>query len=149
MCKSILTALQDKRSMTNKEYLTKALNGLNLSEDDIDIIILKGGREAESDVDVRACDTAVYNRMSVILKGMTQNVSEGGYSISWNMVAIKLFYAALCNELGKENVLVARPKIRNRSNIWLYGIREAISAFPIYRRSRGIHTGCKRQLDGM
>ena len=95
--------------MTNKEYLTKALNGLNLSEDDIDI---------ESDVDVRACDTAVYNRMSVILKGMTQNVSEGGYSISWNMDAVKLFYAALCNELGKENVLVARPKIRNRSNIW-------------------------------
>lgn len=54
--------------MTNKEYLTKALNGLNLSEDDIDIIVLKGGLEAESDVDVRACDTAVYNRMSVILK---------------------------------------------------------------------------------
>lgn len=104
--------------MTNKEYLTKALNGLNLSEDDIDIIVLKGGLEAESDVDVRACDTAVYNRMSVILKGMTQNVSEGGYSISWNMDAVKLFYAALCNELGKENVLVACPKIRNRSNIW-------------------------------
>lgn len=104
--------------MTNKEYLTKALNGLNLSEDDIDIIVLKGGLEAESDVDVRACDTAVYNRMSVILKGMTQNVSEGGYSISWNMDAVKLFYAALCNELGKENVLVSRPKIRNRSNIW-------------------------------
>ena len=86
--------------MTNKEYLTKALNGLNLSEDDIDIIILKGGL------------------VSVILKGMTQNVSEGGYSISWNMDAVKLYYAALCNELGKENVLVSRPKIRNRSNIW-------------------------------
>ena len=56
--------------------------------------------------------------MSVILKGMLQNVSEGGYSISWNMEAVKLYYAALCNELGKENVLVARPKVRNRSNIW-------------------------------
>ena len=82
--------------MTNKEYLTKSLNGLNLI----------------------ACDVAVYNRMSVILKGMLQNVSEGGYSISWNMEAVKLYYAALCNELGKENVLVARPKVRNRSNIW-------------------------------
>lgn len=104
--------------MTNKEYLTKSLNGLNISEDDIDIILLKGGLDADDKADVKACDVAVYNRMSVILKGMLQNVSEGGYSISWNMEAVKLYYAALCNELGKENVLVARPKVRNRSNIW-------------------------------
>lgn len=107
-----------KMYMTNKEYLTKSLNGLNISEDDIDIILLKGGLEADGVVDITACDMSVYNRMSVVLKGMTQNVSEGGYSISWNMDAVKLFYNALCNELGKENVLVARPKIRNRSNIW-------------------------------
>lgn len=104
--------------MTNKEYLTKSLNGLNLSEDDIDIILLKGGLEADGTADIKACDISVYKRMSVILKGVMQNVSEGGYSISWNMEAVKLYYAALCNELGKENVLVARPKIRNRSNIW-------------------------------
>jgi hypothetical protein len=56
--------------------------------------------------------------MSAVIKGMTQNVSEGGYSISWNMDAVKLFYAALCNELGVENVLVNRPKVRDRSNFW-------------------------------
>ena len=104
--------------MTNKEYLTKALTGLDISEDDIDIIILKGGLEADANVDTRACDMAVYNRMSVILKGVMRNISEGGYSISWNLDAVKLYYCALCNELGKENVLVARPKIRNRSDIW-------------------------------
>ena len=104
--------------MTNKEYLTKSLNGLNISEDDIDIILLKGGLEADGVVDTTACDNAVYKRMSVLLKGMMQNVSEGGYSVSWNMDAVKLYYNALCNELGKENVLVGRPKIRNRSNIW-------------------------------
>lgn len=104
--------------MTNKEYLTKSLNGLNVSEDDIDIILLKGGLAANDTADARGCDISVYNRMSVILKGMLQNVSEGGYSISWNMEAVKLYYAALCNELAKENVLVARPKVRNRSNIW-------------------------------
>ena len=104
--------------MTNKEYLTISLNGLNISEDDIDIILLKGGLDADDKADVKVCDVAVYNRMSVILKGMLQNVSEGGYSISWNMEAVKLYYTALCNELGKENVLVARPKVRNRSNIW-------------------------------
>lgn len=104
--------------MTNKEYLTKSLNGLNVSEDDIDIILVKGGLVADDTVDTRGCDVSVYNRMSVVLKGMLQNVSEGGYSISWNMEAVKMYYSALCNELGKENVLVARPKVRNRSNIW-------------------------------
>lgn len=104
--------------MTNKEYLTKLLSGLNVSEDDIDIILLKSSINADSNADANACDKAVYNRMSVILKGTTQNVSEGGYSISWNMEAVKLFYKSLCSELGLENVLVGRPKIRDRSNIW-------------------------------
>lgn len=104
--------------MTNIEYLTKSLSGLNVSESDIEIILLKSQLEASATVDVSACDMAVYNRMSVVLKGVMQNVSEGGYSISWNMDAVKLFYSALCNELGKENVLVNRPKIRNRSNVW-------------------------------
>ncbi len=104
--------------MTNKEYLTKSLNGLNIDADDIDIILLKSGLDADSIVDIKACDMSVYNRMSVILKAMLQNVSEGGYSISWNMEAVKMYYNALCNELGTENVLLARPRIRNRSNIW-------------------------------
>lgn len=104
--------------MTNKEYLIKSLNGMNLSDDDIDIILVKAGLDGDADLDIKACDTAVYKRFSVILKGSMQNVSEGGYSVSWNIDAIKLFYNALCNELGKENVLVNHPKIRNRSNMW-------------------------------
>jgi hypothetical protein len=104
--------------MTNKQYLEKTLNGLNVSADDIEIIMLKAGINADEDADAGSCDNAVYNRMSVVLKGMTQNVTEGGYSVSWNMDAVKLFYNALCNELGKPNVLFSRPKIRNKSNIW-------------------------------
>lgn len=104
--------------MTNKEYLTKSLKGLNLSDDDIEIIIIKSNLGADAPIQAQLCDMAVYNRMSVILKGMTQNVSEGGYSISWNMEAVKLYYAALCFELGKENVLTGRPKVRNKSNLW-------------------------------
>lgn len=104
--------------MTNKQYLTTLLNGLNVLQEDIDIILLKSAIEADALVDTMACDTAVYNRMSIVLKGTAQNVQEGGYSISWNMEAVKLFYNALCNELGFENVLVGRPKVRNRSNYW-------------------------------
>jgi hypothetical protein len=104
--------------MTNKEYITKSLNGLNVSEDDIDIIMLKAGINQDDPVNISACDNAVYNRISIVLKGALQNVSEGGYSISWNMEAVKLYYNSLCNELGLENVLVGRPKVRNRSNMW-------------------------------
>ena len=100
--------------MTNKEYLKKSLAGLNITDDDIEVILLK----ADAEVAVRDCDLATYKRMSVILKGMMQNVSEGGYSISWNIEAVKVYYNALCNELRLENALFARPKVRNRSNIW-------------------------------
>lgn len=104
--------------MTNKQYLTKSLNGLNLSDDDIDIIILKGGLQADGELDMTACDKAVYKRFSTILKGCMQNVTEGGYSVTYNMEATKMYYNSLCNELGLENVLNARPKLRNRSNMW-------------------------------
>lgn len=104
--------------MTNKEYLTKSLSGLGVSDDDVDIILLKSGLDGSQEADVKVADNAIYDRFSVVLKGATQNVSEGGYSISWNMPAVKLYYTALCTELGKKNILETQPKIRNRSNYW-------------------------------
>jgi hypothetical protein len=108
--------------MTNKEYLTKTLNGLGISSDDIDIILLKadinGTATCASRDDMTNCDKAVYARMSIVLKSAMQNVTEGGYSISWNLDAVKAYYTALCNELGVDNVLFSRPRIRNKSNLW-------------------------------
>lgn len=104
--------------MTNKEYLTKTLSGLGVSDDDVDIILLKSGLNGSQEVDVKVADTAVYDRFSIVLKGTIQNVSEGGYSISWNMDAVKLYYNQLCSELGNKNILMLQPKIRNRSNYW-------------------------------
>ncbi len=104
--------------MTNLEYITKALSGLNVSSDDIDVILAKAELTGSSNADFTACDTAIYNRMSIVLKSMTHNVTEGGYSVSWNIDAVKAYYNALCTELGKPNVLFSRPKVRNKSNIW-------------------------------
>ena len=104
--------------MTNKQYLIKYLDELNVSENDIEIILLKGGLDGEATVDIYACDIAVYRRFSAVLKSAAKNVSEGGYSVSWNMEAVKLFYSSLCNELGVENVLVVRPKVGNKSDFW-------------------------------
>lgn len=105
--------------MTNKEYLTKFLAGLNISDDDIDVICAKAGIDPDATCEsTRTCDMAVYQRMSVVLKGVMQNVTEGGYSISWNIEAVKWFYKSLCNELDVEDVLVGRPKVRNKSYMW-------------------------------
>jgi len=100
------------------EYLQKSLAGLDISDDDIKIILLKSGIDAGAEVDTLACDTAVWKRFSVVLRNAMRNLSQGGASISWNMDAVKLFYASLSSELGLENVLNPRPKIRNRSNFW-------------------------------
>ena len=104
--------------MTNKEYISISLKGLTIGADDIELILFKDCLSADDEADTLACDTAIYNRISLVLKAMMQNVSEGGYSVSWNTDAVKAYYSALCSELGKENVLFVRPKIRNLSNIW-------------------------------
>jgi hypothetical protein len=52
--------------------------------------------------------------MSAILP--VANVSEGGYSLSWNIDALKMWYTSLCNEIGRPNVV--KPKVNNRSNMW-------------------------------
>lgn len=104
--------------MTNKEYLTKSLSGLNLEEDSIDIILLEANLDPDAGVDVKACKTAVYTHFSVILQSTLQDVKEGDCSVSWNMEAVKMYYNAICNELGLENTLVEKPKIRNKSDMW-------------------------------
>ena len=104
--------------MTNQEYITKVLSGMDVSADDIEIIMLKSGISGGVQVDTDACDNAIYHRFSIVLGAACKNVTEGGYSVSWNMDAVKAYYNALCAELGKPNVLFSRPKVRNKSNIW-------------------------------
>lgn len=101
---------------TNKEYITATLEGFNLTESDVDLILLKASLNGGDSLDIDACDNAIYNKLSIALKCSLQNIRESGYSIDWNIDALKLYYNTLCNELGKPNVLT--PKIRNRSNLW-------------------------------
>lgn len=104
--------------ITNKEYLIKNLDRFGISEDEIDIILLKGGVDPDKNVDIDLCDRAIFKRLSLVIMAATQNVSEGGYSISWNMEALKLFLQALANELGEENPFDEKPKVTAYSNLW-------------------------------
>lgn len=98
---------------TNKEYLTATLGRFNVSESDIDVLILDHP-ELEGTLNVAACKNAMYTSFSAILP--VANVSEGGYSVSWNMDGLKLWYKSLCKELGKPNIL--GPRVHNMSNLW-------------------------------
>lgn len=99
---------------TNSEYLFASLSRFNVNSNDIDVMLLEAGLDGSASVDIAACKEAIYNGISKVIP--LANVSEGGYSIIWNMEAVKIYYAQLCKELGKENVL--QPIVRNKSNLW-------------------------------
>lgn len=98
---------------TNKQYLTATLSRFGLTDSDVNIIIAENP-ELNGPLNIQACKNAMHKSFSSILP--LANVTEGGYSISWNMEAVKLWYGSLCSELGKPNVL--KTRIRNRSNLW-------------------------------
>lgn len=100
--------------ITNREYLTAALNRFGMTENDIDVIIVENPILEGVTLDVKACKLAMYNSLSSILP--VANVSEGGFSVTWNIDGLKIWYKSLCNELGLVNVM--RPTVRNRSNMW-------------------------------
>lgn len=98
---------------TNREYIAASVAPFGVSESVIDLIMLENPA-LEGALDVKACKLALYNKFSALLPVV--NVSEGGYSISGNLEAVKLWYKQLCSEIGKRDVL--KPQIRNRSNHW-------------------------------
>lgn len=103
--------------MTVREYLSAMLSKFMLGQKDIDLIILNQGLKGDEEVkDTKALKTAVYREMSMILPAA--NVSEGQFSVSWNLEALRLWYSSLCRELGQEDLLNPAPKVSDKSNRW-------------------------------
>lgn len=102
---------------TNRQYIEKTLSRFNVDEDSIDLIMADHDGLDGGVFDVHACKVAMYESMSNILP--LANISEGGYSLSWNMDAVKLWYKALCSELGVDNVLDdVQMDVEDRSDMW-------------------------------
>lgn len=104
--------------MTNAEYLRASLSDFGLRDETLELILLKSGLSATEEAKPQACDLATYDHLSLVLGASLRNVTEGGYSISWNVEALKLYYRALCSSLGKPNLIEDKPRVRNRSNMW-------------------------------
>jgi len=104
--------------MTNKEYLTTVLSRFGATVSDIDLIMLEQGINADEDVNgtegVKTLKKAIYTQLPQMFAGL-QNISEGGYSIHWNMEALKLWYSSLAVELGLPNILNPAPEVTGMS----------------------------------
>jgi len=100
--------------MTNKEYIVAKLSKFDVEDSDIEIVLVENELNPDSNVDVKACKTAVCKSLSQWIP--VSNVQEGGFSRSWNIDALKLYYESLCKELGVTSVI--QPSVRNMSNVW-------------------------------
>lgn len=103
--------------MTYKEYITKTVSKFQVGADDVELILCNQSTlipDPEAQVDAKIAKIALCKEIATLLP--LANISEGGYSISWNWDALKLWYNATCSELGLSNA--NKPKIRNKSNIW-------------------------------
>lgn len=98
---------------TNRQYLTASLSRFGITEQDIDLIMANYPK-LDGAYSVTECRNAMFLSFSTVLP--LANVSEGGYSKTWNVEALKLWYNVLCKELGKANVL--QPTVRNASDKW-------------------------------
>lgn len=100
--------------MTYKEYLTRTLSRFNVTEDDVEIMLFNEGLDELETVNPERAKLAIYNQLSLVVP--LQNISEGGYSLSWNLEGIRIWYASLCQELGKPNMM--QPTVKYAGNRW-------------------------------
>ena len=100
--------------MTYVEWMSAMGAKFNMSKQDVDLVIINQGLYPDDLVDVTVAKTALCKEFALAIP--LANVSEGGYSVSWNMEAIKLWYNATCGELGITPA--STPRIRNASNRW-------------------------------
>src|SRR5574344_477785 len=103
--------------MTYKQYITATAQRFNATKEDIDILLVNQSAlipNPEAHADPNVAKRALCAEFATLIP--LANVSEGGYSVSWNIEALKIWYEATCNELGITPV--GKPRLKNRSNVW-------------------------------
>lgn len=102
--------------MTYKEWITKTGAKFNLSADDVDLILCNQAdliTNPDETVNVKTAKTALCKEFAQLIP--LADIGEGGYSLSWNIEAIKLWYKTACAEVGLTPI--DKPKIRAKA-VW-------------------------------
>lgn len=103
--------------MTYKEWITKTVKRFGVQGEDVELILANQAAlipDPEEVADPKTAKTALVKEFASLIP--LANVSEGGYSVTWNWEAIKMWYNTTCGELGITPA--NKPKVRNRSNVW-------------------------------
>ena len=107
--------------MTYREWITATAAHFTIGTADVELILFNQRvliPDENAEADLMTAKTALVNEFATLIP--LANISEGGYSITWNWNAIKFWYKQACAELGLIPVDLDgnKPKIRNRSNVW-------------------------------
>jgi hypothetical protein len=103
--------------MTYKEWFTQTASRFGIQATDVDLILVNREDlipDADGKVDTAIAKRALCAEFAAVIP--LANVSEGGYSVSWNWEAIKFWYNQTCAELGITPA--DKPRVKNRSNRW-------------------------------
>lgn len=100
--------------MTYAEWMQAMGQRFGMTETDINLVAVNQAIDINEDVDIVKAKTALVREFATIIP--MANVTEGGYTLTWNMEAVKMWYNATCQELGIEPATA--PRIRNASNRW-------------------------------
>lgn len=105
-------------AMDYRTYINTICARFGLKQTEIDVIMLNQSvliPDADAEVDATTAKRALVSEFANLIP--LANVSEGGMSITWNIDAMKLWYAQTCKELGLLDE-ISQPTITDRSNIW-------------------------------
>ena len=103
--------------MTYKEWFSRTVSRFGVEGGDVDLMLANQQDaipDPDAEVDTTTAKRALCKEFGSIIP--LANVSEGGYSVSWNWEAIKFWYNQTCSELGITPMTT--PMVRNRSNRW-------------------------------
>lgn len=103
--------------MTYKEWITNTASRFGVGPADVELILCNRQDlipDPEADVIPILAKRALCLEFGSLIP--LANVSEGGYSVTWNWEAIKFWYNQACGELGITPQ--GKPKVKNRSNRW-------------------------------
>ena len=107
--------------MTIKEYIVTKLATFGYSISDNEITALEVEAGVDTSATYTSSDVATVKRAMVgIIPSLLARpkVTEGGYSVEYNPAGLAKYYEMLCIDLGIENTLAPKPKIKNHSDRW-------------------------------